>query len=666
MNVVEALVVTLGLDASKFTAGQKEASASMRAVGEQSGQTAKELEARGTQGAEFFRKLRNEAVALFAVVTAGRGLKDLVRDITTSDAATGRLAHNLDMTTENLSAWEGAAQRAGGSASGLDGSMQGLTQQFQQFALTGQSAVLPYFRAIGVSVTDASGKIKPMGDLLLDLADKFQGMDPARASAIGAGLGLDQGTINLLEKGRGAVQGLLDEQRKLGLPNDADAGRAQALQKDLLDIQQSATSLARTLLNDLSPDIHAVLAEFDRWIQANREFIATDISGEIREFRDYLASVDWPAVGAGLKDFALGADHVAHELGGWKDISEVVFVLWAGAGVNNMLRAVGLLNTGLIGATGSGRGLLSVLGGIVGLSGTALAALGMTATLKGDTNPDATPDGFRKGWVPDNGPTPAPYTGPTETFGEMASRMWHGATSGIAGAASGAYKGLLDLIGKSEGTDKGRGYNETLGYGAYTGGDQNLTGMTLDQIDALQSRMLAHPDNKLHSSALGRYQITQTTLRDLRKQMGLDGQSVYDPALQDRLASKLIEQRADGSTPEQVQRGLSKIWASIPDPDTNRSAYGQGVGVTGGQVQAAIQGQQAGGGVMPAAYVPSAGARWGGGNTTHATSNDNSTAVNIQQITVNTKATDARGVAQGMRQAMQRYGFTAQANSGLS
>ncbi|MGI4955958.1 MAG: hypothetical protein ACRYGM_29465, partial [Janthinobacterium lividum] len=86
---------------------------------------------------------------------------------------------------------------------------------------------------------------------------------------------------------------------------------------------------------------------------------------------------------------------------------------------------------------------------------------------------------------------------------------------------------------------------------------------------------------------------------------------------------------------------------------------------TGGQVQAAIQGQQPGASVMPAAYVPTAGARWGG-NTTHATSNDNSTAVNIQQITVNTKATDARGVAQGMRQAMQRYGFTAQANSGLA
>ena len=27
------------------------------------------------------------------------------------------------------------------------------------------------------------------------------------------------------------------------------------------------------------------------------------------------------------------------------------------------------------------------------------------------------------------------------------------------------YRPLLDLIGLSEGTDKGRGYNETLGYG---------------------------------------------------------------------------------------------------------------------------------------------------------------------------------------------------------
>lgn len=36
------------------------------------------------------------------------------------------------------------------------------------------------------------------------------------------------------------------------------------------------------------------------------------------------------------------------------------------------------------------------------------------------------------------------------------------------------YRPMLDLIGFTEGTDKGDGYNETLAYGAYTGGNVNL------------------------------------------------------------------------------------------------------------------------------------------------------------------------------------------------
>src|SRR5690606_10290237 len=73
------------------------------------------------------------------------------------------------------------------------------------------------------------------------------------------------------------------------------------------------------------------------------------------------------------------------------------------------------------------------------------------------------------------------------------------------------YRPVLELLGKSEGTAAHRGYNETLAYGAYTGGDVNLVTMTLAQIDALQTKMLRHPKNKLKSSALGMYQIIRTT-----------------------------------------------------------------------------------------------------------------------------------------------------------
>jgi hypothetical protein len=51
------------------------------------------------------------------------------------------------------------------------------------------------------------------------------------------------------------------------------------------------------------------------------------------------------------------------------------------------------------------------------------------------------------------------------------------------------YRPVLDLLGKSEGTDwnpkrkRGRGYNETLAYGALTDGDVELVSMTLSQVE---------------------------------------------------------------------------------------------------------------------------------------------------------------------------------------
>lgn len=133
----------------------------------------------------------------------------------------------------------------------------------------------------------------------------------------------------------------------------------------------------------------------------------------------------------------------------------------------------------------------------------------------------------------------------------------------VPGGSRGPFtgKGMLDLIGHAEGTDKGRGYNETLGYGKFTGGDKNLVLMTLDEIDALQSQMLRDQSNTHNSSALGRYQIVQKTLRGLRGNLGLSGSEYFSPELQDRLAQELLRQR--GNNPAELRneweglRGIS-------------------------------------------------------------------------------------------------------------
>lgn len=154
---------------------------------------------------------------------------------------------------------------------------------------------------------------------------------------------------------------------------------------------------------------------------------------------------------------------------------------------------------------------------------------------------------------------------------------------------------VLNLIGHTEGTDRGASYNETLGYGAYTGGPVNLTGMTLDEVDKLQGQMLRHPENSWNSSAIGRYQIVRTTLRSLKKQLGLKGDEKFTPQLQDRLAEQLLKNRGyddwkSGKISDtRFINNLAKEWASLPTA-SGRGAYaGQGVRARPSDVLLALQ-----------------------------------------------------------------------------
>ncbi|MFH1796263.1 MAG: phage tail length tape measure family protein [Pseudomonadota bacterium] len=179
-------------------------------------------------------------------------------------------------------------------------------------------------------------------------------------------------------------------------------------------------------------------------------------------------------------------------------------------------------------------------------------------------------------------------------------------------------KSFLDLIGRAEGTDRGRGYNETLGYGAFTEGDRNLTGMTLDQIDALQRQMLAHPANTFNSSALGRYQITGRTLRGLRGEMGLNGSELFDEKMQDEMALRLAQRRGPdvaglrneweglrGVDPAEILKAYEgtsdavKKLGSVALPATeNLDLFGTGLGDIGKSITEIPTGQGAGGGIM--------------------------------------------------------------------
>lgn len=137
-----------------------------------------------------------------------------------------------------------------------------------------------------------------------------------------------------------------------------------------------------------------------------------------------------------------------------------------------------------------------------------------------------------------------------------------------------AYKPLLNLIGRIESNDN---------YNAYFGNSQNteikFTDMSISEVLAWQSHFVAQGNA---SSAVGRYQIINTTLSGLVSRQIVDAHQKFDEATQDRLAIALLERRGslDYVTkqlgPEQFAANLAMEWAALPrviGGDPNSSYY---------------------------------------------------------------------------------------------
>ena len=132
MTVVDALVVTLGLDAAAFKRGKAEASQATKKLTAEEARAAKEIEDRNKRVAESFKGLRREVLALVSLFTAGLGIKglaDFTSDTIKGAIATGQLSRELGMVPGELRAVEKSFDRLGASAGDADEALKGIQEQ---------------------------------------------------------------------------------------------------------------------------------------------------------------------------------------------------------------------------------------------------------------------------------------------------------------------------------------------------------------------------------------------------------------------------------------------------------------------------------------------------------------------------------------------------------
>lgn len=221
---------------------------------------------------ESFMGLTRSAVGF---IGAAIGAGAIIRSVFQTSQFTAMLndaSETLGISVESISQWGGAVKENGGSTEGFIGTLKSLSVAMTQIDVTGKSKLKPFFDSLGVSMLDAKGNTRPVIDLLLDVSDAFEKLDKQDSAALGRRMGLDEGTILLLQKGRREVESLLKVYKDLGEVKKEDAEAADKF-NDQLDRLSYAMTIAAakagTLILPALTKFLEVLEGLYKWVRAN-------------------------------------------------------------------------------------------------------------------------------------------------------------------------------------------------------------------------------------------------------------------------------------------------------------------------------------------------------------------------------------------------------------
>ncbi len=263
MNVIEALVVTLGLDLRDFDKNDRRVNDALKKFTENAEKRTKSFESAGKKAAETFSSLKTEILGAVAAFAGFKGLQDFVQGTTDTQAALGRLAANTNTSASTLKAWGVVAEEVGAKAEDAYGAFDKINQQLAQASVTGTSPLLVMMRRLGI--TDVTNK-SSIEDVLLKFSARLQQLprNQAQYAANEAGLG---GIFNELMLGPAELKKRLDQ--ALGtLPATFNQStlRAQQLQKQMALVRAEFDGLKNTIWNELEPAFFTLFQTIFDWM----------------------------------------------------------------------------------------------------------------------------------------------------------------------------------------------------------------------------------------------------------------------------------------------------------------------------------------------------------------------------------------------------------------
>lgn len=243
--VIGALRVNLGLNSAQFRNGIRQANAGMQ---------------------NFARNVR--AGLMVAGVAAAGFAAGFARSMQTAIQSADEMykaAQAAGTTVEALSQLRHAAEMSGSSFEGLQTGLRRLATAMEDVQNGSTGPASRAFERLGISVTDASGNLRAVDEVLSDVAQAFSQMeDGAQKSAAANAILGRSGTqlIPMLNAGANGLRSMRDEADRLGLTISTNTGQAAEAFND------NISRLKRAFVGIRNEVAAALLPVFERFSDA--------------------------------------------------------------------------------------------------------------------------------------------------------------------------------------------------------------------------------------------------------------------------------------------------------------------------------------------------------------------------------------------------------------
>ncbi|MGP2833609.1 lytic transglycosylase domain-containing protein [Serratia nevei] len=312
-TIIDALVVTLGLDSSSFKKGQeetrdefdktkekikndsKEVQESLDKTEKKGERTGKQMEASGKQAAAFFSGMRNQIIALAGVTLSLKGLQDFMSSFSAKLNELSIASEAFGMAPKAMDGWIQAGKAFGVSAQEIVSSFSKISDAQKKLNSSGTydpilTDLMRFSQFTGAGI-----------DIKNDTPEVIQRKIEANFSKLNANQQLDFGQ----KLGRGyawqqwsgsghSLNDIDQFTRNSGL-NDGAVKAAARMRKAMAELEQTLNNIGIIIYQSLEPyleDFTRWLKDLSEWMQEHPKEIRSAIDEILTGFKEFVPTVN--------------------------------------------------------------------------------------------------------------------------------------------------------------------------------------------------------------------------------------------------------------------------------------------------------------------------------------------------------------------------------------